>query len=431
VTGFGDQVLLSGATRDLAVDALPEGVTLRDLGSHRLRDLERPERVFQVLRSGMRSEFPALRSLDPRRHNLPVSPTRFIGRDQELAGITERLTTNRLLTLVGAGGTGKTRLALQAAADLIDGFPDGVWLVELAPLTEPKLVAQTVAETLAVHEEAGRAVLKTLVEWLADKRLLLIVDNCEHLVPAVVELADRVLRDCAGVRLLATSREALRVNGEAMMKLGPMPESEAILLFAERSAAVQPDFRLTDDNAVAVAQICRRVEGIPLAIELAAGRARMMAPAEILHRLQASFGVLAGGSRSDDSRHETLKAAVDWSYRLLGEEERRFFRRVSVFMGGFTLEAAEAICGGDGVDNVLELTGQLVDKSLVATHHGESGLTRYSLLEAVREYGLARRQRRARGRSTETCGVLHPLRGRGHRPPDQCGTIAMAPSPRR
>jgi predicted ATPase/class 3 adenylate cyclase len=390
VTGSGDQVLVSGATRDLAVDALPDGVTLRDLGSHRLRDLERPERVYQVLGSGMRAEFPPLRSMDPRRHNLPISPTRFIGREEELAEITERLASNRLLTLVGAGGTGKTRLALQAAADLIESFPDGVWLIELAPLTEPDLVAQTVAESLGVHEEAGRPVLRTLAEWLTDKRLLLIVDNCEHLVPAVVELADRILRDCAGVRLLATSREALRVNGEAIMKVGPLPETEAVILFAERSSAVQPAFRLTDDNASSVAQICRRVEGIPLAIELAAGRARMMAPAEILNRLQASFGVLAGGSRSDDSRHETLKAAVDWSYRLLTEDEKRFFRRVSVFMGGFTLEAAEAVCGGAAGADVLELTGQLVDKSLVATHEGESRQTRYSLLEAVREYGLAR-----------------------------------------
>lgn len=389
-TGFGDQVLVSGATRDLVVDGMPEGATLRDLGSHRLRDLERPERVYQLQGPGLRVEFPPLKSLDPRRHNLPISPTRFIGRIDELAEIKDRLDSTRLLTLVGAGGTGKTRLALQAAAELMEGFADGVWLIELAPLSEPELVGQTVAQTLGVREEGGRPVLKTLTEWLSDKQLLLLIDNCEHLVPAVVDVADRVLRDCGGVRLLATSREALRVNGEVIMKVGPMPEPEAMILFAERSAAVEPTFRLTDDNSASVAQICRRVEGIPLAIELAAGRARMMAPAEILTRLQASFGVLAGGSRSADARHETLKAAVDWSYRLLNEDEKRFFRRVSVFMGGFTMEAAEAVCGGDGTGSVLELTGQLVDKSLVAPHEGRAGPTRYSLLEAVREYGLSR-----------------------------------------
>ncbi|MGH7764044.1 MAG: BTAD domain-containing putative transcriptional regulator, partial [Candidatus Dormibacteraceae bacterium] len=390
VTGFGDQVLVSGATRNLVVDSMPEGLALRDFGWHRLKDLERPERVYQVIGPGLRSQFPPLKSLDPRRHNLPISPTRFIGRDADLAEIKERLASSRLLTLVGPGGTGKTRLALQAAAELIDGFPDGVWVIEMAPLSEGDLVGQTVAETLGVHEEAGRPVFRTLTEWLADKRLLLLIDNCEHLVPAVVGLADHVMRDCAHVKLLATSREALRVNGETILKIGPLPQAEAVVLFAERSAAVQPAFRLTDDNAESVAQICRRVEGIPLAIELAAGRAKMMTPAEILERLQASFAVLSGGSRSEDARHETLKAAVDWSYRLLNEDEKPFFRRVSVFMGGFTLEAAEAVCGEHGPGKVLELTGQLVDKSLVAPQVGESGQTRYSLLEAVREYGLAR-----------------------------------------
>ena len=390
VTGFGDQVLVSGATRDLIVDDMPEGVTLRDLGSHRLRDLERPERVYQLLGPGLRIEFPPLKSLDPRRHNLPISPTRFIGRGDKLAEIRDRLAATRLLTLVGPGGTGKTRLALQAAADLTEEFADGVWLIELASLSEPELVGQTVAATLGVREEGGRPIVKTLTEWLSDKQLLLVVDNCEHLVAAVVEIADRVLRECGGVRLLTTSREALRVDGEVIIKVAPMPEQEAMILFAERSAAVEPTFRLTDDNSASVAQICRRVEGIPLAIELAAGRARMMAPAEILARLQASFGVLAGGSRSADARHETLNAAVDWSYRLLNEDEKRFFRRVSVFMGGFTMEAAEAICAGDGSGSVLELIGRLVDKSLVSPHEGRAGRTRYSLLEAVREFGLSR-----------------------------------------
>jgi predicted ATPase/class 3 adenylate cyclase len=386
----GDQVLLTQATRDLAVDTLTDAVGLRDLGSHRLRDLERPERVYQAIAPGLRAEFPPLKSMDPRRHNLPVSPTVFVGRDDDIVEIKERLAGNRMLTLIGAGGTGKTRLALQAAADLIEEFKDGVWLVELASLSDPQLVVQTAAETLGVREEAGRQILKTLCEWLREKSLLLLLDNCEHLVPAVVGLADQLLRECPGVRLLATSRAALRVNGEAIVRVGPLPESDAVILFADRSSAVQPTFRLTEDNSMSVVQICRRVEGIPLAIELAAGRARMMAPAEILTRLQDSFSVLAGGSRSAGARHETMKAAMDWSYWLLSQDEQRLFRRISTFTGGFALDAAEEVCGGDGVGSVLELLGQLVDKSLVTPQEAAGNATRYSILETVREYGRGR-----------------------------------------
>jgi predicted ATPase/class 3 adenylate cyclase len=393
-TGHGEQVLLTRATRDLVVDALPEGVSLRDLGLHRLRDLERPERIFQVIAAGLRAEFPPLKSMDPRRHNLPVSPTAFIGRGRELAEINERLAASRMLTLTGAGGTGKTRLALQSAADLTERFKDGVWLVELASLSDPDLVVQTAAEAIGVREEPGRPIVKTLSDWLRDKHLLLLLDNCEHLVPAVVSLADRLLRDCPDVRLLTTSRAALRVNGEAIMRVGPLDEADAVVLFADRSSAAQPTFRLTDDNSKSVTEICRRVEGIPLAIELAAGRARMMAPTEILERLQESFGVLSGGSRSAGARHETLKAAMDWSYRLLNEEERRLFRRLAVFAGGCTLEAAESVGGGegggDGTDSVVDLLGQLVDKSLVTPQEAAGNPTRYTMLETVREYGRGR-----------------------------------------
>jgi predicted ATPase/DNA-binding SARP family transcriptional activator len=390
-TGHGDQVLLTQATRDLAIDALPEGVALRDLGSHWLRNLDRPEVVFQVIAQGLRAEFPPLKSMDPQRHNLPVSPNRFVGRAGELAEIKARLVANRMLSLTGAGGTGKTRLALQAAADQIEDFRDGAWLVELASLSRPELVAPTAAGALGVREEAGRPIENTLCEWLQDKNLLLLLDNCEHLVPAVVRLADRLLRDCPDVRLLVTSRAALRVNGEAILRVGPLPESDAINLFADRSSAVQPAFRLTDDNSRSVVEICRRVEGIPLAIELAAGRVGMMAPAEILTRLQDSFGVLEGGSRSDDARHETLKGTMDWSYRLLNESEQRLFRRLSVFAGGFSLEAAEVVCPNDGIDRdaVLPLLGRLVEQSLVTANLEVPGpaRTRYGLLETLREYG--------------------------------------------
>ncbi|HET9783283.1 MAG TPA: BTAD domain-containing putative transcriptional regulator [Candidatus Dormibacteraeota bacterium] len=386
VTGFGDQVLLSQATHDVVVDTLAGGIGLRDLGLHRLRDLERPERIFQVTGPGLRSEFAPLNSLDPRRQNLPISPTRFIGREKELAEISERLAAHRMLTLVGPGGTGKTRLALQAAAENIDRFADGVWCVEFASVREPELVPQTVAEALGVREEAGRPLIKTLVDRWRERKFLLVLDNCEHLIPAVVKLADELLRACEHIRLIATSREALRVNGEAIMRVGPLAESDGVTLFVERSSAAESGFRVTDENADVIAQICRRVEDIPLAIELAAGRARMMTPAEILARLQESFSVLAGGSRSYEGRHETLSTAIDWSYWLLSEEEQRLLRSLSVFFGGFTLDAAEAVFGNSD-RSTLELLSHLIDKSLVTRHQASDGSTRYSLLETVREYG--------------------------------------------
>jgi len=385
-TSHGDQVLLTQAAHDLVVDSLREGAALRDLGPHRLRDLERPERIFQLTAPGLRSDFPPLKSMDPQRHNLPISPTGFIGREAELAEIAERLKPHRMLTLVGPGGTGKTRLALQAAAENIERFDDGVWFIELASVREPELVPQAVAEALGIREEAGRPIVKTLADRLRDKKFLLVLDNCEHLVPAVVRLADHLLHDCAGIRLLATSREALRVNGEAIMRVGPLAEPDAVVLFVERSTAAESSFRMTEENTPLILQICRRVEAIPLAVELAAGRSRMMAPAEILARLQDSFSVLAGGSRSSEGRHETLTTAIDWSYWLLSEEEQRLLRCLSVFFGGFTLDAMSAVFGESSTPAV-DVLGQLVDKSLVAPQETPDGTTRYSLLETVREYG--------------------------------------------
>ena len=385
-TGHGDQVLVTQATHDLVLDSPREGASLRDLGPHRLRDLERPERIFQLEARGLRSDFPPLKSMDPQRHNLPISPTGFIGREAELAEIAERLRPHRMLTLVGPGGTGKTRLALQAAAENIERFEDGVWFVELASVREPELVAQTVAEALGIREEAGRPIAKTLVDRLRDKKFLLVLDNCEHLIAAVVKLADQLFHDCSGIRLLATSREALRVNGEAIMRVGPLTEPDAVVLFVERSAAVESGFRITDGNTQLIREICRRVEGIPLAVELAAGRSRMMTPAEILARLQESFSVLAGGSRSAEGRHETLNTAIDWSYWLLSDDEQRLLRCLSVFFGGFTLDALTAVFGDTAVPPI-DLLGQLIDKSLVAPQEAADGSTRYALLETVREYG--------------------------------------------
>jgi predicted ATPase/DNA-binding SARP family transcriptional activator len=389
-TGHGDQVLLTQATHDVVVDTLRGGMALRDLGLHRLRDLERPERIFQVTGPGLRSEFPPLNSLDPRRHNLPISPTRFIGREKELADISERLAAHRMLTLVGPGGTGKTRLALQAAADNIDRFADGVWFVELASVREPDLVAQTVAEALGVREEPGRPLIKSVVDRCRERKFLLVLDNCEHLVHAVVQIVDKLLRDCPNVCVLATSRAQLRLNGETIVRVGPLEESEAVALFTERATSVSPGFRMTAQDDESAVQICHRVQGIPLAIELAAGRAHMLTPAEILARLQESFSVLAGGSRSAEARHETLKAALDWSYRLLTEEEQRLLRLISVFAGGFTLGAAESVNADVAEGSTLDLLGQLVDKSLVAPQESVGGVTRYSVLETVRAYGRDR-----------------------------------------
>ncbi|HLQ62627.1 MAG TPA: AAA family ATPase [Candidatus Acidoferrales bacterium] len=387
-TAHGDQVLVSHATRDLIVDSLPAEVALRDLGSHRLRDLQRPEQVFQVLAPGLRSDFPPLKSLDPKRHNLPISPTRFVGRASELRDLHGLLGSERLVTLTGAGGTGKTRLALQAAADLIEDVPDGVWLVQLAPLTDPELVPQTAAQALGVQEETGTPIRDTLRAWLLEKQLLLVLDNCEHLVASAAEFAAGVLRVCPQVRLLATSREALNIAGEVVRPVPPLALPEAVALFADRSSAISPGFRLTESNAETVADICRRVEGFPLAVELAAGRVQMMSPAEILERLQDSFRLLAGTSRSAAARHQTLEAAMEWSYRLLTGEEKALFRRFSVFAGGFTLEAAEAVAG-DG-EGVVDLLQRLIEKSLVVVEQGDSQTTRYRLLEVVVEYARER-----------------------------------------
>jgi non-specific serine/threonine protein kinase len=267
----------------------------------------------------------------------------------------------------------------------IDRFADGVWCVELASVRDSELVSQTVAEALGVREEAGRPLIKTLVDRWRDRKFLLVLDNCEHLIPAIVKLADELLKSCEHIRLIATSREALRVSGEAIMRVGSLAEADAFTLFVERSTAVESSFRMTDETAVVIGQICRRVEDLPLAIELAAGRARMMSPAEILSRLQESFGVLAGGSRSFEGRHETLSTAIDWSYWLLSDEEQRLLRFLSAFFGGFTLDSADAVFGKSRRPT-LELLGQLVDKSLVTPVVMSDGTTRYVLLETVREY---------------------------------------------
>ena len=407
--GHGGQTLLSLATQELTRDTLPPEVTLLDLGDASLKDLSRPERVFHLLHPSLPSEFPPLRSLDNPAfpNNLPQQPTSFIGRENEIAKVRALAQKSRLVTLAGSGGAGKSRLALQVAADLLDQFPDGAWLVELAPLTNPALVPQAVAAVLAVREEPGKPLAQTLVDWLKARRLLLILDNCEHLVSTCASFAAELLRSCPHVHLLASSREPLAVAGEQTYRVPslslPDPKQEqtvesisqyeAVRLFIERAQAVQPSFGVTDANAPAVAQVCFHLDGIPLAIELAAARVRSLSVEEINARVGNRFHLLTGGSRTALPRQQTLRALIDWSYDLLTEKEKALLCRLSVFAGGWTLDAAETVCPGEKVEawEVLDLLTALADKSLALTET-EAGNTHYRLLETVRQYAAERRR---------------------------------------
>jgi len=414
--GHGGQTLLSRATHDLVVDRLPEEVSLSHLGTYRLRDLARPEDVYQLGHPRLPAEFPPLRSLDALPNNLPVRLTSFIGREAEIAGLKELIAENRLVTLTGAGGVGKTRLALQVAADLLDGHPDGVWWVDLARITDAGLVPNAVAAALGVKENPRQPLVDTLKNDLRAKRTLILLDNCEHVVAACAELADALLHACPSLSILATSREPLGVEGEAPWRVPsltlpdekalPAIESltqyEAVRLFIERAIAVRPNFQVTNENAPAVAQICHRLDGIPLAMELAAARTRMMTPEQIAEGLMDRFHLLTGGVRTLLPRQQTLQASVDWSYNLLAEDERALLRRLSVFVGSFTLDAAEQVGSADGIDpqQVLELLSRLVDRSLVQVE--EAGAeARHRLLETIRQYGRDRLAESGRDRLGE------------------------------
>ncbi|HEY8744448.1 MAG TPA: adenylate/guanylate cyclase domain-containing protein, partial [Chloroflexota bacterium] len=397
----GGQTLVSQATAHLIRDGLPLDAGLRDLGDQRLSDLSRPERVYQLLHPDLPAEFPPLRSLTALPHNLPLQLTSFIGRERELGELTRRLQTARLLTLTGSGGAGKTRLALQVAAELVPRYPDGVWLAELAPLADPALVRRTVAAAVGVREAPGQAILDTLLAALREKRLLLVLDNCEHVLDACARLADALLRGCPGVQLLAASREALGVAGEVSWRVPSLAvpsleqrvaheqvaEYDAVQLFVERAQAALPSFSITAQNAMALAQVCARLDGIPLALELAAARVKGLTVDQLADRLHDRFRLLTGGSRAALPRQQTLRAAIDWSYDLLDEAEQRLFRRLAVFAGGWTVEAAEAVCAGDGLahEDVLDILLRLVDKSLALAEE-----RRYRLLETVRQYGRDR-----------------------------------------
>ena len=398
---YGQQILLSTATAELLRDQLPGGLTLREMGEHRLKGLINPERLWQVVAPGLRQDFPALQSLNAIPNNLPLRSTSFLGRDQDVSQVRDLLETTNLLTLVGPGGIGKTSLSLQVAASVLDRFKDGAWFVELAPLADAALVPSAVATALGLREEPAKPLLTTLLDFLCQRQLLIILDNCEHLVEACAHFADSVLRTSHETRILASSREPLTIGGELAWRVSPLPTPDpkaqtpilqltqfaAVRLFIERARFANASFQVTNDNAPSVSQICWCLDGVPLAIELAASRVKAMRVEQIAERLGDRFRLLTGGSRTALPRQQTLRSTIDWSHSLLPEVERVMLRRLSVFSGGWTLEAAEAVCAGDGVDSaeVLDTLTRLVDKSLVILDD-LAVEPRYRMLETIRQY---------------------------------------------
>jgi predicted ATPase/class 3 adenylate cyclase len=410
--GHGGQVLLSQTTRDL----VGEGVGVRDLGEHRLKDLSLPQRLYQLQIDDLRSAFPALKTLESAPTNLPVQPTALIGREKELAEVEALLRRRevRLVTLTGTGGTGKTRLALQSAAALVEEFPSGVFFVSLAPVSDPDLVLPTVAQILGVREQAGEALAETLRLYLRDKVLLLVLDNFEQVAAAARELS-LLLSAAPQLRLLTTSRTPLHLSGERIYEVPPLRlpdpagapgtdslmQYEAVALFVERAAAAKTGFALTEENASAIAEICVRLDGLPLALELAAARVRVLAPRALLGRLDQAMRLLIGGAQDLDERQRTLRATIDWSHDLLAPEEKALFMRLGVFVGGCRVEAAEAVVDPDGELGLGLLDGlsSLVEKSLLRQREDSDGEPRFWMLETIREY--ARERLRLSGSSAE------------------------------
>ena len=404
--GHGGQILLSTATAALVRSNLPAGASLRGLGAHTLKGMDQGEEVFQLCHPNLPAAFPPLLSQETPNSNLPAAPTGLIGREREQEQVLALQAEHQLVTLVGAGGVGKTRLALAVAAELVDHYADGVWLVELAALVEPELVPMTVAQTLGIREEPGRPILTTLTEQLKHRQALLVLDNCEHLVDACAALVGALLQTCRRVRVLATGRDALRVRGEQRYRVPSLsvPETRqlpplalldagAVRLFVARAQERQPSFALSERNAGAVVEVCARLGGIPLAIELAAARVAAMPVEAIATRLDDRFRLLTGGPRDALPRQRTLQATLDWSYDLLSASEQLMLARLAVFAGGWTLEAAEAVCTAEGSEawEALDLIEGLVNKSLAQLE--ESGETpRYRMLESVRQYGWRRLQ---------------------------------------
>src|SRR5215470_9434366 len=401
----GGQVLVTKTTRDLVERRLGGGFGLKRLGEFRLRDLAEPELIYQLTHAGLPADFPPIVTLAGRSGNLPLPVSSFVGRARELEQTAAALGQARVVTLTGPGGVGKTRLALQVAARVARQFEDGAWLCELAPVRDPAGVDEAVAAVFSLTARAGQSTREALVEFLRGKQLLLVLDNCEHLIEAAAALAAVLARSGERLVILATSREGLGIDGERLVPVPPLgvpgvsadlaaiTQAEAVRLFAERAAAVKPGFTVTAENAEAVAAVVRRLDGIALAVELAAARVPAMTVAELARRLERSFAVLGTGRRGAAERHQTLRAAIDWSVDLLAGTEQTLLARLAVFAGGCTLQAVEGVCCGDGIDPdaVFELLAGLVTRSLVVAE--EKGLqTRYRLLETIRQYGEERLQ---------------------------------------
>ncbi len=415
------QIVVTEATYELVVDLLPPDVTLRDLGQHRLTDLRRAEHLYQVMAPGLPSEFPELRSLDALPNNLPVRRSTFVGREKAMAQIQLLMRRVPLLTLIGPGGTGKTRLALQVGAALLPEFRDGVWFVEFASLADPELVASRIAGALHLGEEPGRTYEDMLIDHLRGRQALLILDNCEHLIGSCARIAQRLLESCPELKIMATSREPLGIEAETYFDVPGLSlvnepvsdpavavqlamQSEAVRLFVERARAVAPGFELDSQNVEAVMELCRRLDGLPLAIELAAARIRLMSPVEILARLDDRFSLLAGGLRTAEPRQQTLRATLDWSHDLLSAQEQTMFRRLAVFRGGWSLAAAEAVVTdcGSSPGEVLDLLTGLVAKSMIKVFE-RGNRVRYGMLLTMQDYAAEKLEESGEGPAVRDC----------------------------
>ncbi len=399
----GGQVVCSAVTASLVANQRLDGAGLVELGRHRLRDLSEPEVVFQLVHPALPSEFPPLRSLDRYPGNLPVQATSFVGRERELVEYAKALEETRVLTLSGVGGVGKTRMAVQLAADVVPTFPDGAWLVELAPVASPDAMEEAIMSALGLQQRPGTAAQRALLDFFRERRLLLVLDNCEHLLGPVAAFVDSVVAAAPGIKVLATSREGLAVPGERTVTVPSLGlpgtgataeealETPAVRLFIDRAAEVDSAFTVAPGEPHTIARLCERLDGIPLAIELAAARAKGMTPGEIITHLDRRFRLLTRGRRTATTRHQTLRNTIDWSYELLDEAERTVLRRLAVFHGSFGLPAAEAIVADEDLDpfDVVDLVVRLVEKSLVVADPGPAG-TRYRLLETIRDYAWER-----------------------------------------
>jgi predicted ATPase/class 3 adenylate cyclase/Tfp pilus assembly protein PilF len=394
---YGEQILISRT----AYESAPQGeFSVRDLGERRLKDLIQPLHICQVMAEGLQTEFPPLKTLDARPNNLPFQLTNFIGREKEMREVKELLAGTHLLTLLGSGGSGKTRLALQVGADAIDHYNNGVWFVELEQLSDPILLPQTINQALKVQEESQKSPEDTLCAYVKDKEMLIILDNCEHIADACAHIAEKLLRSAPKLKMIVTSREALKCDGEQTHRLPSLEtpqkrkkytseqlaEFESVKLFVERAQAVNPSFGITDENAPVIAGICSDLDGIPLAIELAAARIKVLSVEKIYERLSDRFKLLTGGKRTALPRQQTLKALIDWSYELLADNEKRMWEKLSVFSGGWTMEAAEKICHDDEISeyDILDILINLTEKSIII-YDGEKD--RYRMLESIRQYG--------------------------------------------